>query len=165
LESDGGGNCKHLSKIDTETETQKTEEKMLVTKKDIISWVAFWGVQQCSTYVPFEMEKVLLLVEKKLKPVFEDAKYGSKSFTRKQLFDLVNGLLNIPELRKWNLTKTEFDKGIDPDAPERENIFGSTSRYDTYKDYNVNDFIDLNALVRNIVISIEKDCIKNSHIV
>lgn len=133
---------------------------MLVSKKDILGFIAMWGVQQCTTKLPFEFEKTLLLINEHLTPHFADTNWGFKEFNRKELFEMLEPIKKIPEFYKWNLTKNEYNKGMDVDDPQRGQ-FKAVSRYDPYQEYSDNDFISLGALFGNVVRSIEREHERN----
>lgn len=136
---------------------------MLVSRKNLLGEIANWGIQQCTTKLPFELEKTLLLVNEALKDKFSESKYGFGfvDFEYDELKDFLKKvLMPIPEFYKWNLTKMEYDKGIDVDSPTRA-PFTFTSRYDNSPEECDHDFIDLGALIGNVCNAVKWDYERN----
>ena len=61
----------------------------------------------------------------------------------------------IPEIRDWNLSQVEIERGVKVDDETRPVGFAFASRYDQPKpEY---DFIDIDALKQNVTLSLKRD--------
>ena len=124
---------------------KEIEKQFLVSKRDILSEVAKWAVAQSPYHRPDNLEIVL----DKLNEGF--GKWGNNNmgyehFTYKRLKDFLGReLRRIPEFLAWN---------------ERKN--GNQSQYKFIDRYGTknnpdDDFIDLDALIRNVANSIIRE--------
>ena len=123
----------------------KKEKEFLVSKKYILSEVAKWAVKQSPYHRPDNLEVVLDKLNEQIGK-WSAENMGYEKFTYNKLRDYLNReLKKIPEFLLWN---------------ERKN--GNQSEYkfiDRYsKDDNPDDdFIDLDALIRNVTNSIVRE--------
>lgn len=112
---------------------------------ELAGHVAMWAVRQSPYLVPENLEVVLRKFQEELDEVgdFDVAKEhkgGMRQFqSRRELRDLLEEtLLTIPEVRAWNSPKIEDARAVE---------YMQTPSPD-------HDFIDLDALVSNIVLGI-----------
>ncbi len=134
---------------------------MLVSRKQLISEIARFGIAQCSKLLPFELEQTLQDINKEMAatPKFKKADKSNHGYAE---FDdcynlnkyLSHVLLMVPRFEKWNLTPHEYKKGVDPNSEERPK-FSFTDSY-TKVDAE-HDFIDLDALIRNVANTCEAE--------
>lgn len=124
---------------------------------DLLGSVAFYGVYQDPYHSPKDLQKVIdklkIIAESEFDNICKD--YYYKEFNnRSSLYDWVDKKLkSIPEFVDWNLSQVEREKGIKVDDPNRSKIL-FTSRIDIpKKEY---DFIDLDALINNVVYLLYK---------
>jgi hypothetical protein len=120
---------------------------MIVLKTDFIAEVIKWGIKQN----PFKGQlprSADVIVEKlsKLLPEFIET-------TNMRAF-VSDTIEQVPEICDWNLSQVEYQQGVKVDD-ERGGGFIFVSRYDGPKpEY---DFIDIDALKRNIAVSLERE--------
>ena len=123
---------------------QNTKNSFLVSKRNVLSEVAKWAVAQSPYHRPDNLEVVLDKLDKEVGEWKDNL--GFKYFNYKELLDcLKEWLFQIPEFKLWN---------------ERKN--GNQSEYkfiDRYskEDNPDDDFIDLEALIRNVANSIIRE--------
>lgn len=81
-----------------------------------------------------------------------DNEYYTVNIEEKKFYNWLHDLLfEIPEFKELNLTQIEFENGVSVDDESRPQ-FSFTTRYDEYDSESwKNDFIDLDAFVRNVV--------------
>ncbi len=121
---------------------------MIILKTDFIAEVMKWGIRQN----PFQGEmprKAVIIVEKlhKLLPDFIIEVDNIHAFTSETIDQ-------VPEILDWNLSQTEYKKGVKVSDESRDS-FVFVSRYDQPRpEY---DFIDIDALKRNIATSLERE--------
>lgn len=122
------------------------QNEFLFTRKDVLGAVANWAVRQSPYHRPENLEVVL----DKLNPVLVDV-FGDNfclKLTYEQLKDFLSVKLKaIPEFAAWNERKNG-----------NQAQYKFTSRYDGEGDPN-DDFIDLDALVRNVA----NEIVRNDH--
>jgi hypothetical protein len=109
--------------------------------------IAKYAVQQSPYHRPDNLETVLDRLNAIISPTFDKAELGVAKFEDWQDVEkfITIALAQIPEYVAWN------DRKNGNDSP-----FQFTSRYDT--DTNPDDdFIDLDALQRNVAVEIRKD--------
>lgn len=121
--------------------------RVVMLKTDFIAEVMKWGIRQN----PFKgalPRNADVIVEKlnALLPEFIDTMdlraYVSETIDQ------------IPEIRDWNLSQIEIERGVKVDDEDRP-AFAFTSRYDQPKpEY---DFIDIDALKQNITLSLQRE--------
>lgn len=132
-------------------------KKVLVSRRQIVAQVAHWGIQQCSLKLPFEFSAVLLELWDILEDGFADANLGFREFEEKELRIYVEAALGrCRKFRDWNLTYNEKMKGVGVDDPARGSFKGS-SRFDKFVEFSEDDFIDLDALIKNVCNSLVRD--------
>lgn len=116
----------------------------LVSKRDILSEVAHWAVAQSPYHRPYNLEIVLDKLNTLLGEWKENLGYRKMTYPDIKEY-LKTILFQIPEFMLWNERKngnksefqfvSRYSKDIDPD----------------------NDFIDLDALIRNVANSIIRE--------
>lgn len=120
---------------------KKIEKEFLVSKRYILSEVAKWAVAQSPYHRPDNLEIVLDKLNAII-PKWQD-KIGYVSMTYRELVDfLEKGLKAIPEFVLWNERKSG-----------NQSPYKFISRYDNEVNPD-DDFIDLDALIRNVANSI-----------
>lgn len=118
-------------------------KKILVNERGFLGTVAEWAVKQSPYHRPDNLEVVLDKLHEQTKSAWKDAELGFIGFPNESgLLQFVHeNLSGIPEYLEWN---------------ERKN--GNNAPYGfTGRNINIdpdNDFIDLDALERNVVTSI-----------
>lgn len=119
---------------------------ILLGQHDLLGTLAKWAIRQSPYHRPDGLEKVLDTVHSTSAEIFKGGSLGYIEFnTVDELETFIRDqVVDIPELLAWNEPKNPSD------AP-----FKFTSRYDTGDDPD-NDFIDLDALISNIV----RDCLR-----
>lgn len=131
--------------------------KTIITKSDIISALAAMAIKQSPYTFPRNLQAALGEVGRRIDELglfksTEKREYASYlEMQNEHIYTLVNDLIKqTPEVAIWNVTKYEQDMGItDPNDPNRPVKFGFVSRDSGPKaDF---DFIDLDALCRNVV--------------
>ncbi len=118
----------------------KEEEKIIITSNSVMGALAKWAVRQSPYHRPENLEIVLDKFYALIKGELDDtpSKYIKKFDSWKELYVwLESRLKSIPEFLLWNERKNGNQ------AP-----YGFSSRYDSPEPDN--DFIDLDALIRNI---------------
>ena len=129
----------------------------IITKNDLTSAIAYWGIKQSPYAFPKNMEAALVALEKRIdeKNIFKspDKKVidSYKTIGNKELKSLIDDLIkNTPEVAIWNVTQVEQNNGItDPKDEKRTVKFAATSRFGPMQPED-NDFIDLDALSMNV---------------
>lgn len=118
--------------------------KFLVSKRDVLSNVAKWAVAQSPYHRPDNLEIVLDKLNEVLGKWTDDL--GYKSLTYNEIKELLKeNLFKIPEFTLWNERKN---------GNQCEYQF--ISRYSSDVDPD-NDFIDLDALIRNVANEIVRN--------
>ena len=121
----------------------KEEKKFLVSKNNILSEVAKWAVYQSPYSRPDNLEIVLDKLNNGFGKWSND-NLGWEKFTYKNLRNYLDKeLKRIPEFLLWNERKN---------GNQAEYKF--VSRYSKEEENPDNDFIDLDALIRNVANSI-----------
>jgi|SRR3990167_1176566 len=121
------------------------EKEFLVSKRYLLSELAKWAVVQSPYHRPDNLEIVLDKFNENMGKWSND-NMGYEKFTYKRLIDFLNReLKRIPEFMLWN---------------ERKN--GNQSQYKFTDRYSGegnpdDDFIDLDALIRNVANSIVRE--------
>lgn len=89
-------------------------------------------------------------------PVEKKQQNSYKRFTEVELVALIDRVVKqTPEIAIWNVTQVEQDAGItDPEDPKRSIKYGLVSMHGSHQRAD-RDFIDLDALVRNVANSID----------
>ena len=143
-----------------ELEPSKKKSENIVSSHSILSSLAYWGIRQSPYLYPKNLEKALdavfdNLVAWGIFPVDKKAHTSYRRFTDKELLALIERVVKeTPEVAIWNVTQVEQDAGItDPEDPKRSVRYGFVSRYDGPPADR--DFIDLDALIRNIYNGID----------
>lgn len=133
---------------------------MLITKDKLVGHIAMWLYRLAPKHQPRKVDVIMKRVNSHINSVFDtpiksDPEFKTNEFeSRDDLYQFINELMkNIKEFRELNLTWYEYEAGIDPDSPDRENTILFTSRYDTRssEDWYTTDFIDLDAFIRDVV--------------
>lgn len=121
--------------------------KLFVTKGQLLGTFAKYAVQQSPYHRPDNLEVVLDKLNDNISLVFDDAPLGVAEFKDWKLLEdtIASALHSIPEYVAWN------DRRNGNDAPMK-----FTSRYDTDNNPD-DDFIDLDALQRNVATEIERE--------
>jgi len=123
----------------------KKEKQFLVSKRYILSEVAKWAIAQSPYHRPDNLEVVLDKLNEGFGKWSNDT-MGYEEFTYKRLMDFLGrNLKAIPEFLLWNERKNG-----------NQSEYKFTDRYS--KDDNPDDdFIDLDALIRNVANSIIRE--------
>ncbi len=120
---------------------------MVILKTDFIAEVVKWGIKQNAFKgeLPRQTE---IIVEKlnKLLPEFIETN-DMRTFTSATIEQ-------VPEIRDWNLSQVEYQNGVKVDDEKRDG-FVFVSRYGQPQPEH--DFIDIDALKRNIAVSLERE--------
>jgi hypothetical protein len=133
---------------------RQAQGPVLVTLNHVIAGVAYESVRISPYDVPINLEPVLKGLVGAIEDRFTELAGGTNIFVRKmdykELYDLLDrALKSVPEYRRWNLTKWEMDQGyMDPEDDNRPVKFGFSSRHWPV-DPPDNDFVDLDAHIRN----------------
>ncbi len=133
------------------------ENYLLISKNNIISAIAFFGIKQSPYSFPTNLESALTAVEKRIdeKQLFKSPKKKQNnsylSISPTEMKSLINDLIfNTPEIAIWNITKFEQDQGFtDPNDKDRPIKLAFTSS-DGPMQSEDRDFIDLDALSNNV---------------
>lgn len=128
-------------------DTNYCNEKFLISKKDILSALAYCIVRQ-SPYNNPEVSSALGAFDQRLSDYYFIEEDSFREFSYDELSNLINEHVfeSIPEIRVFN------DAKIKTDAP-----FMCVDRYTSIKpDY---DFIDLTALANNVFFTILREYI------
>jgi hypothetical protein len=121
--------------------------KIYVTKSVLLGTFAKYAVQQSPYHRPDNLEIVLDKLNEAISPAFDKADLGVGKFSDHVSLEafLSRFLAKIPEYVAWNDRKNGNDTA-----------YQFTSRYDKGDDPD-NDFIDLNALERNVAVEINRE--------
>jgi hypothetical protein len=119
---------------------------IFVTKSELLGTFAKYAVQQSPYHRPDNLELVLDKFNGMIEPGFKKANLGVGEFSDFNTLEafLHRHLEKIPEYVAWNDCKNGNN------APMK-----FTSRYDTH-DNPDDDFIDLDALERNVAVEIDR---------
>ncbi len=120
---------------------------MVVLKTDFIAEVIKWGIKQnpFKGQLPRKTEVVMEKLNKLLPEFIETT--NMRAFVSETIEQ-------VPEIRDWNLSQVELERGVKVDDENRPS-FAFTSRYDQPKpEY---DFIDIDALKQNVTRSLERE--------
>jgi hypothetical protein len=134
------------------------EDRVLIfNEKDLLSSLAFWSVKQSPSGIPRNLEIVLDKYKDHIKPYFDKLNKEDLGFIEmdlKTLKKFIRGnLITIKEFQEWNLSELELKNGISIDDEGRGEF---CNQYITAFDEPdiMYDFIDLDALVRNVSYTI-----------
>lgn len=120
---------------------QNIEKEFVISKKALLGNIANWSVQQSPYHRPENLEIVLDSFDYEIR---EKKDYFHASYD--ELIRILDvGLKKIPEFLKWNERKNG-----------NQNEYKFVSRYSTNENPD-DDFIDLDALIRNVANSIVGD--------
>ena len=126
----------------------KNKEKMFVfSKRNILGEIANWAVRQSPYHRPDNLEIVLDKFNKIIALVPE---YPTMSY--EQIRELLDELKEIPEVMLWNERKNGRQGMGFSGAGHHDN--GDVTFYNAKAD---DDFIDLDALIRNVANSIIRE--------
>lgn len=119
---------------------------IFVMKSELLGTIAKYAVSQSPYHRPENLELVLDKLNEAISPVFDKADMGVGEFSDRLSLEafISRHLAKIPECVAWNERKNGND------AP-----LHFTSRYDVGGDPD-DDFIDLEALERNVAVEIER---------
>jgi hypothetical protein len=131
---------------------------VLVGVEEITGAVAMWAVRQHPYHMPKKLERVLaelhLALIKKYYSKLNKKQLGLMTWTMNTLFEVLEGeLMEIDEFVAWNLRRSEAKKGVKVTDAERL----ITNFLVTHNTKPEDDFIDLQALFRNVCNSILKE--------
>ena len=129
----------------------------IISKTDIISAIAYWGIRQSPYVFPKNLGNALHALNKKIdeKDIFKSKIKneidGYAEMTEKEITQVVKDLIfNTPEINLWNITQVEQNNGIiDPEDKARTVHYAGTSRYGSMQSPD-KSFIDLHALAQNV---------------
>jgi hypothetical protein len=121
---------------------------VFVSKSVLLGVFAKYAVQQSPYHRPNNLEKVLDRLNENLDDLFKDEPLGVREFKNWQELEshLAVATELIPEFQQWNNRKNGNE----------EPSLAFISRYDTPGDPD-DDFIDLEALWRNVANEIERE--------
>ena len=118
---------------------------IFTSKSSVLGSFAKYAVSQSPYHRPDNLELVLEKLNDRLKLHFDEQPMGVAKFSDGQLYDILHlELAHIPEYVAWNDRKNGNNAQ-----------YSFTSRYDRPEPDN--DFIDLDALERNLVNEIERE--------
>jgi hypothetical protein len=134
------------------------EKKFVISKSDILSAVACCGIEQSPYIFPKNLQDAITALSNKIdaenifaSPIKLSASSYRVFIDEQAVLNLIDHLIkDTPEIAIWNVTQKEQYNGItDARDPQREikNILISRCSIPPEDD----DFIDLDALVRNIL--------------
>lgn len=129
----------------------------VISKQDILSSIAYWGIQQSPYAFPDNLQEALISLSARIdkKKIFKTSKKISMDsfleITEDNLRNLVKDLIfNTSEISIWNITKIEQDKGITDYKDKKRTVkIAATSRYGKMQSEDLS-FIDLDALRKNV---------------
>ncbi len=133
---------------------------ILITNTTMVGHIAMWLYRLAPKHQPRKVDVIMERVNSHIDSVFDtpikrDPEFKTHEFeNRDDLYQFIDELMkNIKEFRELNLTWQEYEAGIDPDSPDRENTIVFTSMYDTRssEDWYTTDFIDLDAFIQDVV--------------
>lgn len=138
------------------------ENKSLIfSEKDLIGQISNWAIKMSPNIIPDNLEKVLVDFQDHINPYFERLKleeFRLMEMTLKELQRFIHGnLITIKEFKEWNLSNYEKKLNINYNDKNRDK-FKIVSKFDKLDEFY--DFIDLDALVRNVSHSIYDQNIK-----
>lgn len=132
---------------------------IIITKFDIISAIAYCGIQQSPHLFPENLDGALIALEKRIdeRRIFKSPRKKNDvniflEIEQSELMPLIRELIfNTPEISIWNVTKMERETlGItDHKDAKRPVKLSGTSRYGEMQPEDM-DFIDLDALSQNV---------------
>lgn len=126
------------------TESMEITKVILVSKKQLLGFVAKWAVMQSPYHRPENLEVVIDKFHESIKAHFEN-EYCIKFIDSRSLEKFIEEhLLKIPEFVGWNERKNG-----------NKSPYSFISRYDQPNPDD--DFIDLGALTRNVANDITRD--------
>lgn len=120
---------------------------MVILKTTFIAEVIRWGIKQnpFKGQLPRSTDIIVEKLNKLLPELIETD--NMRAFVSETIEQ-------VPEIRDWNLSQVERERGVKVDDENRP-PFAFTSRYDQIKpEY---DFIDIDALKQNITRSLERE--------
>lgn len=128
-------------------DSQASPKAIYVMKSQLLGVFAKYAVQQSPYHRPDNLERVLDRLNEALSFWFDDAPLGVMKIKDWQTLESELGkvLADIPEYVAWNERKNG-----------RQSPMQFTSRYDKGTDPD-DDFIDLDALTRNVATEIERE--------
>ena len=132
-------------------------------ERDLMKVVGGQLFDQAPNREPRKAETIMRkLREKKKKKAYNDNEWYSWNIPAEELYKTVEKLLkDIPEFRDLNLSQIEYENGVSVDDEDRPK-YSFSSRYDVYdKDSWKDDFVDLDAFVRNVVLNLKREKIAN----
>lgn len=126
---------------------ENSSERIIVSPKYVAGAVACWAIRQSPYDVPDNLSIVTDLVTSAFRGCAREDEFGFCTFADRREFERVlsQSLRSIPEYMTWNERKNGNDS---PHA--------FTSRYDGPRDPD-DDFIDLDALERNVANMIDRE--------
>lgn len=131
-----------------------------ITKNTMMGHIARWLYSLAPKNEPRKVDIIMRRVGNRIDSVFDMPVKNDPGFkihqfkNRDDLYQFVDELMkNIKEFRELNFTWEEYEKGVDVDNPDRENVIVFTSMYDkrSSEDWYTKDFIDLDAFVQDVV--------------
>lgn len=139
--------------MEKEIKTPK-EVKYIITSRSIMGALADYSVQQSPYHRPDNLEIVLDKFFGQIKDDFDNGlKYIKKFDTYRDILDYIEPKLkSIPEFMLWNERKNGKQGNGFTGAGHHDD--GSVTFYQAQAD---NDFIDLDALIRNVINLAVKD--------
>ncbi|SRR6266568_8226478 len=129
------------------TTPKPQQNTIVILKTDFIAEVIKWGIKQN----PFkgQLPRSTDVIVEKLNALLPEFIETTNMWTF-----VSETIEQIPEIRDWNLSQVEYQQGVKVDD-EKRGGFVFVSRYDEPKPEH--DFIDIDALKRNIVVSLERE--------
>lgn len=125
---------------------QHEESRRWLFIQDIQGHVAMWAVRQSPYHAPEGLVEALVEFRKRVETKFD--KHGMAQLTRKEVYAMMKeNLFSIPQVAAWNERKNG-----------RQGM-GFCSRYD--QPTPDDDFIDLDALIRNSEVSLFRELDKD----
>jgi len=127
-------------------------KKLLFSKKDLIGSLAKWSIRQSPKNIPDDLIIVLDKFADHIDMYFEKLDKNELGFMEMILPELskflMGNLITIKEFSNWNLSQAEKKMNIKIEDDRGDHCITMITRFsedDTYY-----DFVDLDALIRNI---------------
>jgi len=131
-------------------------KKMLFSKKDLIGTLANWSIRQSPKNIPDDLETVLDKFQDHINIYFERLEKKDLGFMEMDIPELtkflMGNLITIKEFKEWNLSQAEIDLDIKIEDERGEYCNSFVSIHSENNPYF--EFVDLDALVRNICFSV-----------
>lgn len=145
--------------INVKTHNEENSEYIVVSANAFKGAFAYYAYTQCPRRKPRNIDVVMDKLESIIESEFTkvpDSTYCYMEFQNpNELYEWLDEKLKaIPEFVDWNLSENELAEGVSVDDENRSS-FRFISAYDVEDDdYIKNDFVDLDAFIRNVMFMI-----------